>query len=82
MNKEKYVEPIVTDADGNVYVSMKMLKEYTEKYEKALEDIKQCIEEHTEETEIGFYGLPPKIKSFTGRIDDILEIVNKALGDK
>ena len=66
IRKEKYTEPMVTDADGNVYVSMKTLKEYTEKYVTALKDIQNLLENNA---------------VLNNLVITIINIINKALGD-
>lgn len=69
MSKE-YVEPIVADNSGNVYISIKTANEYMDKYMKTLLEVKKYAETEKEDLISG------------GEVcEDILEIVDKALGD-
>lgn len=50
MNRENYVEPIVADSKGNLYVSMKYHKENIEDLQQRTDKAIDYIEKHSNKT--------------------------------
>lgn len=45
--------------------------------ENIIKEVREYVEEHTENVELNIYGMPPVIRSFRGNTQTLLEILDK-----
>ena len=57
-----------------------ILQNQLQQKENIIKEVREYIEEHTEDVELNIYGMPPVIRSFRGNTQTLLEILDK-VGD-
>jgi len=60
-----------------LYFENQRLKDQLQQKENIIKEVREYIEEHTENVEMNIYGMPPVIRAFRGNTQTLLEIIDK-----